>query len=212
MPETTTGLLERGLSDLGLETSASQRAALLSYLELMQRWNRQINLTAVREPLEMVTRHLLDSLSVAPWVVQNPMLDIGSGAGLPGIPLAILYPEQEWHLLDSGGKRVGFMREASRQLGLRNVEVSQGRVENFRPQQRFAAAIARAFASLGEIADNARHLLLPHGYLWAMKGRYPDVELADLPPGVHLVAVVPLKVPGITEERHLVQLAFNPEA
>lgn len=170
-----------------------------------------MNLTAIRNLNDMVTRHLLDSLAVAPFVTQTEVLDIGSGAGLPGIPMAILNPDQQWHLIDSSGKRVGFMREAVRQLELKNVQVTQTRVEDFQPGKTFSAAIARAFASLPEIADNASHLLCPEGTLWAMKGRYPRAELAELPAGFQLVEVHALEVPGLMEDRHLVQLSYNPE-
>lgn len=211
MPEQLAGVLRRGLDALQIEFSEEQIASSLYYIELMERWNRQVNLTAVRDPENMVIRHLLDSLSVAPYVNQTRILDIGSGAGLPGIPLAILNPGQQWHLLDSSGKRVGFMREAVRQLELDNVVVVQARVEDYHAESPFSSAIARAFASLPEIADNASHLLQPKGTLWAMKGRYPEAELENLPAEFQLVAVHSLGVPGLQENRHLVQLSFNPE-
>lgn len=211
MPDQVTTLLEQGLQALQIDFSDALLKSATRYIELMDRWNRQVNLTAVRNPKDMVTRHLLDSLVVSPFVTQSRVLDIGSGAGLPGIPLAILHPDQEWHLIDSSGKRVGFMREAVRQLELKNVLVHQARVEDFHPEKPFPAAIARAFASLLEIADNASHLLQPEGVLWAMKGHYPQEELAALPASFQLVEVHALEVPGLLEDRHLVQLLYNPE-
>lgn len=211
MPEQLAVTLKRGLDTLGIASSESVLKHAIDYIDLMNRWNRQVNLTAIRNLKDMVTRHLLDSLAVAPFVTQPEVLDIGSGAGLPGIPMAILNPDQQWHLIDSSGKRVGFMREAVRQLELKNVQVTQTRVEDFQPEKTFPAAIARAFASLPEIADNASHLLHPEGTLWAMKGRYPHAELAELPAGFQLVEVHSLEVPGLMEDRHLVQLSYNPE-
>ena len=211
MPEQLADLLEDGLNTLSVATSSSLIQNLLRYIELLDHWNQRVNLTAVRKPRDMVVRHLLDALSIAPHVTQSSLVDIGSGAGLPGIPMALLNTEQQWHLVDSSGKRVSFMREVVRQLELKNVQVSHSRIEEFQPPRKFPAAIARAFASLGEIADNASHLLLPEGTLWAMKGRYPQAELADLPANFHLVKVLPLEVPGLLEDRHLVQLSFKPE-
>jgi len=211
LPEQLAGLLEDGLSTLFVATNPALIQNLLRYIELLDHWNQRVNLTAVRKPRDMVVRHLLDALSIAPHVTQSSLVDIGSGAGLPGIPMALLNTEQQWHLVDSSGKRVSFMREVVRQLELKNVQVSHSRIEEFQPSRKFPAAIARAFASLGEIADNASHLLLPEGTLWAMKGRYPQAELADLPANFHLVKVLPLEVPGLLEDRHLVQLSFKPE-
>jgi len=211
LPEQLAGLLEDGLSTLSVATNPALIQNLLRYIELLDHWNQRVNLTAVRKPRDMVVRHLLDALSIAPHVTQSSLVDIGSGAGLPGIPMALLNTEQQWHLVDSSGKRVSFMREVVRQLELKNVQVSHSRIEEFQPPRKFPAAIARAFASLGEIADNASHLLLPEGTLWAMKGRYPQAELADLPANFHLVKVLPLEVPGLLEDRHLVQLSFKPE-
>jgi len=211
LPDQLAAVLERGLLALQMEPRESLLESAVHYIHLMDRWNRKVNLTAVRNPQDMVTRHLLDSLIVAPYVTQTRVLDIGSGAGLPGIPLAMMNPNQEWHLIDSSGKRVGFMREAVRQLKLKNVRVTKTRVEEFDPGSSFPAAIARAFASLREIADNASRLLCPAGFLWAMKGHYPHEELAELPAGFQLVEVHSLEVPGLLEDRHLVQLLYNPE-
>jgi 16S rRNA (guanine527-N7)-methyltransferase len=211
LPHNLTGVLQDGLDALEIPTTGLLCERLLQYIDLLHHWNQKVNLTAVRDPGEMVVRHLLDSLSVASWVDQSPIIDIGSGAGLPGIPLAMLRPDQTWNLVDSSGKRTSFLREAVRQLELKNVQVSDSRIENLQPDTLASAAIARAFASIGEIADNASHLLRPGGILWAMKGHYPHEELEDLSADFRLVEVIPLEVPGLMEDRHLVKLLFNPE-
>ncbi len=193
-----------------LEEGKQQR--LLEYLGLIDHWNRSVNLTAVRGMTAMVTRHLLDTLSVAKWIIQPRVLDIGSGAGLPGIPLAINSPDQQWYLLDSSNKRAGFLRTCCRELGLENVEVVHSRIEDFQPAEPLPAVTARAFASLVEIADNASHLLQSRGLVWAMKGRFPAQETTDLPDRFRVQEVIPIQVPGLHEERHLVKLQYNPDS
>lgn len=196
--------LDQGIAELGLDVPASARARLLDYLALLTRWNATFNLTAVREPAAMVSRHLLDSLAIAPYVRGDTLLDVGSGAGLPGLPLAILEPARRVTLLDTNGKKSRFQREVVRQLGLDNVSVQQQRVETAGGQ--YDCITARAFASLDAMLALGGHLLAAHGRWLAMKGRYPHDELEQLPPGFHAVEVVPLTVPGIDGERHLVIL------
>jgi 16S rRNA (guanine527-N7)-methyltransferase len=195
------------LPDTGLE--AGQVARLLAYLDLLERWNRTYNLTAVRDPAEMVTRHLLDSLSVLPWVTGPRLLDAGTGAGLPGIPLAIARPALDVTLLDSSGKKVRFLGHARRELGLDNAHPVQARLEEYQPGSEFSTIVSRAFASLAAFTRAARHLA-GSARLLAMKGRYPAAELDDLPAWVRLYSVEKLEVPGLQEDRHLVIMSVNP--
>ena len=180
---------------------------LLTYLDLLQRWNRSYNLTAIRKPSEMVTRHLLDSLAVSPFVRGPRLLDAGTGAGLPGIPLAISRPGLHVGLLDSAGKKVRFLNHVRRELGLENVETFHQRLEEFKADRPFDEVISRAFSSLAAFAKATKHLEPTR--LLAMKGRYPGDELEALPAGVRVVSVDKLTVPGLQEERHLVIMSLN---
>lgn len=192
----------------GLALDDSQQSQLLRYLQLLQKWNRTYNLTAVRDAPEMVTRHLLDSLSVLPWLGQAGVLDAGTGAGLPGIPLAIARPRQFFWLLDSAGKKIRFLNHVQRELGLDNVQPVQDRLEHYQPEPSCKTVISRAFSSLTSFAaalravDSERRLL-------AMKGRRPDEELERLPSWVRVEAVEKLFVPGLKEDRHLVIMCLN---
>jgi 16S rRNA (guanine527-N7)-methyltransferase len=193
--------LVSGLKQLGVDERCAP--ALLAYLDELQKWNAAYNLTAIREPGEMVTRHLLDSLVLCPYV-KGPLLDVGSGAGLPGIPLAIALPELAVTVLDSNGKKARFLRHAVRALKLPNVAVVEARVEDCRPERPFAAVTSRAFASLKDFFNLTGHLLAPDGQWLAMKGKLDDSETQDLPAGVGIVEIKTLKVPGLAEARHLV--------
>jgi len=172
--------IESGLASIGVSLSSGQVEQLIRYLQLLHKWNKAFNLTAVRDPSQMVSRHLVDSLQVAPWVQGQRVVDVGSGAGLPGIPLAIAFPEREFVLLDSNGKKTRFLTQAKLTLSLANVEVVQSRIEDFRPGKRFDTVVSRAFASLGDFWRSAHHLLAPDGRFLAMKGRYPAAELDEL--------------------------------
>lgn len=196
--------LEDGIARLGLTLPADAVARLLAYLALLERWNAAYNLTAVREPEAMVTRHLLDSLAVAPYVEGDTLADLGSGAGLPGIPLAIAAPQRQVTLVDANGKKARFLRAAVRELKLANARVIEGRVEDV--DGRYDCITARAFASLAEMLAWGGRLLAPGGVWLALKGRYPDDELAALPAGFRVEAVHRLDVPGLDAERHLVVL------
>ena len=194
--------LSAGISELHLEFDAAAIERLLDYVDLLARWNAAYNLTAVRDPGEMVTRHLLDSLAVAPHVTGATLADLGSGAGLPGIPLAIAAPEREVLVVDSNGKKARFLREAVRKLALANARVAESRVENV--EGPFDCITARAFATLGEMLRWGGHLLASDGRWLALKGRRPDDELAAMPDGFGVEDVVTLRVPGLDAERHLV--------
>jgi 16S rRNA (guanine527-N7)-methyltransferase len=198
------GELEAGLRALGIDRACS--LALLDYLTELQKWNNAYNLTAIREPAEMVTRHLLDSLVLLPYV-KGPLLDVGSGAGLPGIPLAIAAPELQVTLLDSNGKKARFLRHAVRALKLDNVDVVESRVEDYRPAQPYAEVTSRAFAALGDFFRLSEHLLAADGQWLAMKGKLDGLETQQLPAGVGIVDIKALTVPGLDEARHLVVAA-----
>lgn len=199
----------RGLELLGLEATANQVEQLLGHLELLEKWNRVYNLTAVREIDSMLPMHLLDSLSIGPFLKGEKFLDVGTGAGLPGIPLAIFYPERHFTLLDSNGKRVRFLFQVSKALNLTNVKEVQARVESYNPGEQYDGILSRAFANLTEMLDSCRHLLKPDGHFYAMKGKYPEAELSKLAKIYKVEAVQPLTVPGIVGERHLVEMSFS---
>lgn len=205
-------LLTRGLSDLRLDMKQSSVDRLMAYLDLMVRWNRAYNLTAVRDPREMVTRHLLDSLAIAGHLQGRHIIDVGTGPGLPGIPLAITDTDQSWTLLDSNGKKTRFLFQVKTQLQLQNVTIVEDRVENFRPDFPFDAVISRAFANLGKMVEVCRHLVAEDGRMYAMKGASVDEELAALPDDAELVSCHDLRVPGLNESRYLVELKVNRSA
>lgn len=204
--------LEKGAKELKLNLSPEQTDQLMRFLALLVKWNHTYNLTAVRDPEEMVQKHLLDSLTIAPYLKDGPFLDVGAGAGLPGIPLAIYYPDFQFTLLDSAGKKARFMLQAAAELGLKNVTVQNSRVEAFHPAKGFATILSRAFASLGDIVNLCSPLLQqatseqPAGQLFCMKGHYPEQELKELPATVQVTAIHALQVPGLQEQRHLVCL------
>lgn len=196
--------LARGAAEMGLEISDAQATKLLDYLALMEKWNKVFNLTAVRDPKEMAPRHLLDSLSILPWVTAGRLLDVGTGAGLPGIPLAIMRPSLECALLDTNGKKIRFVRQAVMELELSNVNPAQRRIEAFESPRPFTQITARAFSSLRELVDLSRRLLARDGVWLAMKGVEPKEEIARLRAQGLDVEVSPLKVAQTTGERCLV--------
>ena len=198
------GELADGLAALRL--SPALAAPLLAYLELLARWNRTYNLTSVRDPREMLRKHLLDSLAMSRYVDTGPLADLGAGPGLPGIPLAIADPQLQVTLVDSNSKMSRFQREAVRALGLGNVRVLQARAENVAEPGAFRLLTARALDRLAGIVAVGGHLLPPGGRLLAMKGQRPDEELAELPPGWTVTAIHALRVPGLDAERHLVEV------
>ncbi|RXE46547.1 16S rRNA (guanine(527)-N(7))-methyltransferase RsmG [Chromohalobacter israelensis] len=197
--------LDAGLAELGLEVDATARERLLALLALLHKWNRAYNLTAVRDPEQMVTRHLLDSASVATAVRGPRLLDVGAGAGLPGLVLAILDPSLEVTMLDGNGKKVRFQRQAVLELGLENVTPVQARVEHFTTRD-FDQIVSRAFAQLATFVELTRPLLAEGGEWLAMKGRDAASELAELPPDVTLIERRDLEVPGDAAQRVLLRL------
>lgn len=197
--------LAQGAAQLHLDLSADIRGRLIQYLALLHKWNRVYNLTAVRATRDMVSQHLLDSLAVLPHVRgYTTILDVGSGAGLPGIPLALALPGSRVTLLDANRKKGAFLRQAAIELAIENVTVVCERVEAWYPQERFQLVISRAFSDLCEFVALAGRLCTKEGIVAAMKGVYPEGELARLPGEFKLKSVVPLEVPGLMAERHLV--------
>ena len=195
--------LKRGIAQLGISLSADTQATLIRFLELLQKWNKVYNLTAIRDPQQMVSHHLLDSLAVLPHLWPKHWLDVGCGAGFPGLVLAISKPEWQFSLLDSNSKKTSFVQQAIIELELRNVAVHCERVEAWQPAEDFDGIISRAFTDLGSFLRCTRHLLAQHGRWVAMKGA-PEQELAGIPGGCRVERVIPLKVPGLNVARSLV--------
>ena len=200
--------LIEGAQQLGVILTEQQQQQLLQYLGLLIKWNKAYNLTAVRNPDEMVSRHLLDSLSVVQYVEQygNDWLDVGSGGGMPGVPLAIIFPERKFTLLDSNGKKTRFLTQVKLELTLDNLEVIHNRVEAFTPARAFSGIISRAFSSLADFTNWTRHLGDTNSHWLAMKGVHPDDELQALPEDFRLDSCQILKVPGCQGQRHLLIL------
>lgn len=196
--------LERGLEALGLRLSDEQCMKLLQFLKLLAKWNRVYNLTAIRDPQAGVSAHLLDSLAITMYLKGRRILDVGSGAGLPGIPLAIAKPEYEFVLLDSNQKKAAFLTQALAELQVRNASVVCERAETWRPTRKFDCIVCRALASLVEFVALTKHLLASGGVFAAMKGAYPHEEIAQLSAEYRLKQVVPLAIPELNAQRHLV--------
>ena len=203
-------MLRAGLEQLRLPVEDSVVQKLLGYLGQLERWNGTYNLTAVRDPGEMVTKHILDSLSVLPWAPSGTLLDAGAGAGLPGIPLAIANSSLQVTLVDSAGKKVRFMNHVRRNLGLDNVHPVQARVEEMAAGAPFDLVVSRAFTSIAAFLASVRHLADGATRLLVMKGRYPEAEIAELPDWAEVSSVEKLSVPGLHENRHLVIMSVNP--
>jgi 16S rRNA (guanine527-N7)-methyltransferase len=199
--------LAAGLSELGLTLAPAQVEALLTLVMELADWNARFNLTAINDPAEVVDKHLLDSLAVLPYLKGLTVADVGSGAGFPGLPLAIADLDRRYSLIESTGKKVTFLRHACTMLRLPNVEVVQGRAEAMKPKRPFDTIVARALGSLAEFVRVAGHLAGRDGRLLAMKGKVPEEELKAIPTGWKALAVRPIRVPGLDAERCLVELA-----
>jgi 16S rRNA (guanine527-N7)-methyltransferase len=200
-------LLAAGARDLNVALSSSQSDALLKLVDELELGNSQFNLTAIRDRLGMLRKHVLDSLSLEPYLRGNRVADVGTGAGFPGLPLAIVNPQRRFTLIEATGKKARFAERAAQQLRCDNVQVVHARAESYRPFELFDTVTARALASLGDFAAYAGHLCAPGGRLLAMKGKRPDEEISALPKSFRVVAVHRLKVPGLDDERHLVELS-----
>jgi len=201
--------LEQGLRAMDVVLDEGRQALLLDYLALLQKWNRAYNLTAIRDPGQMVARQLLDSLSIKGLLHGQRILDVGTGPGLPGIPLSILYPQRVFTLLDANGKKTRFVQQAVFDLGLKNVQVVQQRIESWRPAQAFDSIVSRAFSALPKMLRLTRHLLHEDGLLLAMKGSVPEEEIQQLRQEGVSVQVHRLAVPGTDGERHAILCRYG---
>ncbi|WP_270221844.1 16S rRNA (guanine(527)-N(7))-methyltransferase RsmG [Kosakonia cowanii] len=201
--------LSRLLAEAGISLSDQQQQQLVAYVEMLHKWNKAYNLTSVRDPNEMLVRHILDSIVVAPHLQGTRFIDVGTGPGLPGIPLSIVRPESHFTLLDSLGKRVRFLRQVQHELKLTNIEPVQSRVEDFPAEPPFDGVISRAFASLNDMVSWCHHLPGDAGRFYALKGQLPEDEIALLPAGLAVELIVELKVPHLEGERHLVIVKAN---
>ena len=200
-------ILEAGMQQMEVEYSSKQRDMLLAYLQLLMTWNKAYNLTAIRDPGEMIRLHLLDSLAVLPHISGKRLIDVGTGAGLPGIPLAIMCPERDFTLLDSNGKKTRFLFQARCDLGLSNLKEINSRVENHQPEVPYDAVLSRAFTSVADMVKKCSHLLSPEGLFLAMKGKFPQSELSEVGKDYKVNASHTLQVPGVDGERHLIVIS-----
>lgn len=198
--------LQDALAHTDLEVSELQQQQLVGYVQLMHKWNKAYNLTSVRDPNEMLVKHILDSVVVAPYLQGSQFIDVGTGPGLPGIPLAIMLPEANFTLLDSLGKRVRFMRQVGFELKLPNITPVQSRVEEFIPAVPFDMVLSRAFASIKDMLHWCAHLVDSAGTFMALKGQFPEQEMAEIPAEFYVQDVIKLRVPGLDGERHLVKI------
>ncbi|TCJ98913.1 16S rRNA m(7)G-527 methyltransferase [Volucribacter psittacicida] len=205
----TTALAEKLnllLKQTALSITDQQKQQLVKLVLLLVKWNKAYNLTSVRDPMEMLVKHILDSLVVSPYLQGQRFIDVGTGPGLPGLPLAIVNPDKHFVLLDSLGKRISFIRNAIRELGLNNVETVLSRVEVYQPDHQFDGVLSRAFASLKDMVDWCHHLPAPNGKFYALKGQYHQQEVEQLDPMMKIEQVIPLQVPELRAERHLILL------
>lgn len=199
--------LELGIKTLGLSCTSQQVEQLLAYLEMLQRWNKAYNLTAIREPIQMVRLHLLDSLAINPYVQGvKHIIDVGTGPGLPGIPLAILNPDINFTLLDSNGKKTRFLFQAINDLSLGNVKEINQRVETYQPEKSFDIVLSRAFSSISDMLAQCDHLVCDSGCFLAMKGKKSDSELSQITKDYKVVDLSKINVPYVDSERHLIKI------
>jgi len=198
--------LEAGLAELNIATTAMQVSKLIQYLTLLEKWNKVYNLTAIRDPKEMLVKHLLDSLAVVPHITGQRIIDVGTGGGLPGIPLAIMFPDKQIDLLDSNSKKTRFLIQAKAELGLENTQVIHDRVENYQPAELYDNVISRAFASMVDMLQWTDHLLAEKGEWCAMKAQKEFEDLSVLPGQVKVQEVIELRVPNLEADRMLLKV------
>ncbi len=198
--------LEKLIKEAGFIVSAEQQAQLVGYVEMLNKWNKAYNLTSIRDPKEMLVKHIMDSLAVSEYLKGDRFIDVGTGPGLPGIPLAIINPEKSFTLLDSLGKRIRFIRQVIHELKIPNVTPILSRVEDFKPDLHFDAVLSRAFASMSDMVKWCKHLPSEQGVFLALKGQVDQREIDELPIDCFVSSIKPLIVPGLEGQRHLVIL------
>ena len=198
--------LQKMLALTELEVTEFQQKQLVQLVELLNKWNKAYNLTSVRDPSQMLVKHIMDSIVVSPYLQGNRLIDVGTGPGLPGLPLAILNPDKQFVLLDSLGKRLSFIRQAVLALGLKNVEFIQSRVEEYQPEEKFDVVLSRAFASLQDMLFWCKHLPKETGHFLALKGQFPKQEIAQLDKQFEFIESISLHVPNLEGERCLVKV------
>ena len=198
--------LENLLAQAEIQLTDLQKDQMIQLVQLLNKWNKAYNLTSVRDPQEMLVKHILDSIVVSPHLQGDRFIDVGTGPGLPGLPLAIINPTKQFVLLDSLGKRISFIRNAVRELGLTNIEPILSRVEEYQPEQKFDGVLSRAFASLKDMTDWCHHLPKENGYFYALKGIYHEDEVQELDKKFEVKDVITLNVPELVGERHLIVL------
>lgn len=203
-------ILHQGLIEMDQPLDRQKEVQLIQYIDLIAQWNRVYNLSSIRDVDTMVTRHLLDSLSIVKYIKGQTILDVGTGAGLPGIPLAIAMPDHQFVILDSNQKKTKFLQHTCYQMRLRNVRVVNQRVEEYKADPLFDSVVSRAFSTLRDFMTQSQHLVKPNGQMLAMKGVYPLTELQEIAAPFKLIEVYPLKVPKLDAERHLVEISYQP--
>ncbi|GAA0860255.1 16S rRNA (guanine(527)-N(7))-methyltransferase RsmG [Aliiglaciecola litoralis] len=191
---------------LALEITEDQRQKLVDFVLMINKWNKAYNLTSVRDPQDMLVKHIVDSIVVAPFLTKQRYIDVGTGPGLPGIPLSIMHPDKHFVLLDSLGKRVRFMKQAKFELGLDNIEPVQSRVEQYQPDVPLDIVLSRAFASIKDMLHWCQHLVDSQGEFFALKGQFPEQEIALLPDGFEMIESIELAIPMLEGDRHLIKI------
>jgi len=198
--------LEAYLAEINLPTTAEQKKQLLDFVGMLNKWNKAYNLTSVRDPEIMLVRHIMDSLVVSKHLQGERFIDVGTGPGLPGIPLAIMNPDKTFVLLDSLGKRIRFQKQVAFELGIHNISSIESRVEAYQPEQKFDGVLSRAFASIHDMLTWCHHLPAEHGQFYALKGQLSDEEMQQIPAGFAITETIELKVPKLDEQRHLLKI------
>lgn len=198
--------LEAYLAEINLPATAEQKKQLLDFVGMLNKWNKAYNLTSVRDPEAMLVRHIMDSLVVSPHLQGERFIDVGTGPGLPGIPLAIMNPDKIFVLLDSLGKRIRFQKQVAFELGIHNISSIESRVEAYQPEQKFDGVLSRAFASIHDMLTWCHHLPAEHGQFYALKGQLSDEEMQQIPAGFVVTETIELQVPRLDEQRHLLKI------
>lgn len=198
--------LEAYLAEINLPATTEQKKQLLDFVGMLNKWNKAYNLTSVRDPEAMLVRHIMDSLVVSPHLQGDRFIDVGTGPGLPGIPLAIMNPDKTFVLLDSLGKRIRFQKQVAFELGIHNISSIESRVEAYQPEQKFDGVLSRAFASIHDMLTWCHHLPAEHGQFYALKGQLSDEEMQQIPAGFVVTETIELQVPRLDEQRHLLKI------